>query len=216
VNESFLSRKPKAMRAFTLLELIIVMGIIVALFAVIVPATTSLFKSSGRKGAVSSLLGAIEQAHTLAIKDGQPTYVVFPTLPSGSTPALLQRYSYRSYAIFQDDAANPGTTKQVTSWQTLPTGISIRSGSLSYLSKTKTFNFSPIGATDTEKFPFLKFEADGGVDPSSTKTAIGTVDFGLFEGQVDSNGNDQMTSSNKTLTDTINVSRLTGRATYSP
>src|SRR5207237_135604 len=150
-----------------------------------------------------------------AIKDGQATYVVFPDrlpLTGTSTPgvATIQRYSYRSYAIFEDDAATPGALKQITPWQSLATGISIRSGSLNYLAKTTKFPFSPLGAD--ANFPFLKFTANGEVDPSSTPSATtGTIQFGIFEGFVDSNGSDKKTSA-VDFTDSIEVSRLTGHA----
>jgi len=80
--------------SFTLIELLVVMGIISILLVAVIPVVNSLSKSSGRKTAVSNLLGAIEQAHSQAIKDGQATYVVFPTFTSGSQ-ATLDRYHYK-------------------------------------------------------------------------------------------------------------------------
>src|ERR1700693_2696656 len=74
-----------AHRGFTLLELLVVIGIISILLVAIVPAVNSLSKSSGRKAAVNNLLGAIEQARVQAIKDGQAAYLVFPTFATSST-----------------------------------------------------------------------------------------------------------------------------------
>ncbi len=198
--------------AFTLIELLVVIGIIAIMLVAIVPAVNSLSKSSGRKGAISNLLGAIEQTRAQAIKDGQPTYLVFPDqLPAGTDSATTQKYAYRSYALFEDDPANPGAQKQVTPWRTLPTGISIHSGSLGYLAKTVPFSFTPVGATATANFPYLKFNANGEVDPVSTPSATtGTVQFGIFEGYVDSNG--LHFTSGSQATESIAVSRLTGRA----
>src|SRR3954453_4059065 len=96
-----------------------------------IPAINSLSKSGGRKAALSNLLGALEQARTEAIKAGRPTYVVFPDVIPGADASISDRYAYRSYAIFEDDPDNPTTPKQLTNWRTLPTGISIRSTSLS-------------------------------------------------------------------------------------
>src|SRR5947208_2817776 len=94
--------------AFSLLELLVVMAILAVLLVAIVPAVSSLSKSNARKGALSNVLGAIEQARAQAIKDGQPTYIVFATvLPGTPDTATIQRYCYKSFAIFQDDAANP-------------------------------------------------------------------------------------------------------------
>lgn len=200
-------------RAFTLLELLVVIAIITVLAIAVVPAVNSLSKSSGRKAAIGHLLGAIEQARALAVKDGQATYVVFPDqLPAGANVSAVQRYSYRAFAIFEDDAANPGSIKQITAWKSLPTGVSVRSGSLNYLAKTTAFPFTPLGATATGTFPFLKFTSSGEVDAASTPSAsTGTVQFGIFEGYVDATGTDKDTNSAHP-TETIAVTRLTGRA----
>src|SRR5438094_8866090 len=101
------------------------MGIVIMALAALVPAVTSLSKSGGRRAARNSLLGGIEQARAEAIKSGQATYIVFPTFASG-TQSTLDRYNYRSYSIFEDDAANPGNVKQLTDWKSFPTGIAIR------------------------------------------------------------------------------------------
>ena len=112
-------------RGFTLLELLMVMGIMAIALAALVPAVTSLSKSGGRRAARNTLLGGIEQARGEAIKSAQATYVVFPTFTSG-TQSTLDRYNYRSYAIFEDDAANPGNVKQLTDWKTFSTGVALR------------------------------------------------------------------------------------------
>ncbi len=207
-------RHQRVRSAFTLLELLVVIGIIAILAVAVVPAVSSLSKSGGRKAAVGTLLGAIEQARTLAVKDGQATYLVFPDqLPGNPSAEMRQRYAYRSFAIFEDDASNSGTVKQITSWKSLPTGVSVRSGSLSYLANNVNFSFTPTAAT-TAQFPFLKFTANGEVDPTTTRdpaATTGTIQFGVFEGYVDSTGTDKDTNSSHT-TESIGVTRLTGRA----
>jgi prepilin-type N-terminal cleavage/methylation domain-containing protein len=120
-------------RGFTLLELLVVMGIILIALAALVPAVTSLSKSGGRRAALNSLLGGIEQARAEAIKSSQATYVVFPAFTSG-TQSSLDRYNYRSYAIFEDDAANPGNVKQLTDWKSFPTGVALRAAGTAALS----------------------------------------------------------------------------------
>jgi prepilin-type N-terminal cleavage/methylation domain-containing protein len=204
--------KRRSRGAFTLIELLVVIGIISLLLVVIIPAVNSLSKSGGRKAAIANLLGAIEQARAQAIKDGQATYVVFPDqLPAGADNAAIQRYSYRSYAIFEDDPANAGSVKQITRWTSLPAGVSLRSGSLNYLANTIQFPFTPLGAGAKGNFPFLKFSTDGTVDATTTRNpnnTSGTIQFGVFEGFVDSNG-EHATSQ---ASESIQVYRLTGRA----
>jgi type II secretory pathway pseudopilin PulG len=201
-----------------MLELLVVIGVISVLVVAIVPAVTSLSKSNGRKAAVGNVLGAIEQARSAAIKDGQATYLVFPTF-TGAPSSPTDRYNYKSYAVFEDDPANPGSVKQLTQWRTLPTGVSFRKPTLDYLVTSISFAFTPSGSTGT--FPFLKFDTAGAIDPTSTKTQAGTsVQFTVFEGYV-SNSNEVFTSpkdssGNPTAVEQLFVSRATGRAQYTP
>lgn len=219
LSESTLNRSS----GFTLLELLVVIGIISILLVAVIPAVTSLSKSSGRKGAISNLLGAIEQARAEAIKSGQATYVVFPTFPSGTSQTTLDHYHYKSYAIFEGDPANPGTPKQLTKWQTLPTGIALRSKSSApesltnptNLSKdtTSMFKFIPDSGT-TPTFYYLKFNSNGEIElpPNGVTLAV-------FEGYVDTSNTEIITGvkdafspPNPLATGAINISHLTGRA----
>ena len=193
-------------------------GIISLLLVAIVPAVNSLSKSSGRKAAIGNLLGVIEQARGQAVKDGQPTYVVFPAQPIGgggtiSDPNILARYFYHSVAIFEDDPTNPGTPKQITAWKILPTGISLRSAiSFSPWTSNK-FAFTPSGAGATASFPFIKFNPNGEVE-SPTFAPTVPVSLGVFEGFV--NGTYEKPTNSNNFTETINIARLTGRAEYTP
>ncbi len=201
-------------RGFTLLELLVVMGIIVIALAALVPAVTSLSKSGGRRAACNSLLGGIEQARAEAIKSSQATYVVFPAFTSG-TQSTLDRYNYRSYAIFEDDAANPGNVKQLTDWKSFPAGVALRSTALSNLADPATltppvaFSFAPDASAAPLKC--FKFNSNGEVQPPPA----GNVLLGIFEGYVN-NGNEVATtkdgSGNPSAVEYITVSQFTGRA----
>jgi prepilin-type N-terminal cleavage/methylation domain-containing protein len=202
--------------AFTLLELLVVIGIIALLLVAVIPAVTSLSKSSGRKGAISNLLGAIEQARAEAIKTGQPSYIVFAAF-TAAPPALLDRYHYKSYTIFVDDSAHPGTPKQVSNWKTLPTGISLRAegdAKLSGLAQLATLTppvmlvFTPAPGAGTENFRCIKFNATGEVEsPPAPPNNIGLA---VFEGRVE--GATEVKTSATLITEGITIARLTGRA----
>jgi prepilin-type N-terminal cleavage/methylation domain-containing protein len=214
-------RRGDRRRAFTLLEMLIVMGIISVLLVALTPAVTSLSKSNGRRAAVSALLGAIEQARAEAIKSGQATYVVFPIFTNG-TESTLDRYNYKSYAIFEDDAANPGSVKQLTSWNPLPAGVALRSGGTAalsnladpgYLSPVPTFRFTP-DANAAPTYRCLKFNLNGEIEAPIAPPA--NVLFAVFEGYV-SNGNEVITggndgSGNPLAAEYLMISRMTGRA----
>jgi prepilin-type N-terminal cleavage/methylation domain-containing protein len=215
----------RARSAFTLIELLVVMGIISLLLVAVIPVVNSLSKSSGRKAAISNLLGTIEQAHAQAIKDGQATYVVFPTF-TGGTQTTLDRYHYKSYAIFEDDPAAPTAPKQLTNWKTLPAGIAIRSsggGKLSGLTASTaltppfTLTFSPETAA-AAVFQCIKFNSSGEVE--SPPSPPSTVSLTVFEGYV--NGTTEVVTSakdgsgNPSAVESINIARLTGRAVSAP
>lgn len=196
-------------------------AIIAILLVVLVPAISSLSKSGGRKAAIGSLLGAIEQARVQAIKDGQATYVVFPTF-SNATPATLDRYHYKSFAIFEDDSAN-SVLKQLTAWKTLPTGVALRAagaGSLTSLPDLATLTppsvptFTPdTGATPV--FHCIKFNSSGEVEAPPSQVTVS-----VFEGHVDGAA-EVITSSkdangNPAAMDSLRIARLTGRAEAVP
>jgi prepilin-type N-terminal cleavage/methylation domain-containing protein len=211
-------RNPQS--AFTLLELLIVIGIISVLLVAVIPAVNSLSKSSGRKATISNLLGAFEQARTQAIKDGQPTYVVFPTFSSGAQ-TTIDRYNYKSYAIFENDPANTSTPKQLTTWKLMPSGIALRSkgGSslnsltqASALSPAPTFAFSP-DLNAMPAFQCLKFNANGEVESPPSNI----ISLAAFEGSVDTSGNEVITGpkdsgGNPLAVESLNIAHLTGRA----
>jgi prepilin-type N-terminal cleavage/methylation domain-containing protein len=207
--------------AFTLLELLIVLGIIAVMLLALIPAVTSLSKAGGRRAARDSLLGGIEQARAEAIKSGQATYIVFPTFTSG-TQSTLDRYNYRSYAIFEDNAASPGNVKQVTDWKSFPAGVALRASGIAALSNladpvTLTPAVTISFTSDTSATPFrcVKFNSNGQV-----QTPTANVLLAVFEGYVN-NGSEVATGTkdatgNPYATEYLMVSQSTGRAVPVP
>src|SRR5438477_3508480 len=198
-------------RAFTLIEILVVLGMIVILLSAVIPAVTSLSKANGRKAAMANLLGGIEQARAEAINTSQATYVVFPTLGTGTAQSTLDRYNYKSYAIFEDNAANPGSVKQVTPWKALATGVALRAAGTAALTNladpaslnpAPTFSFTPDTGT-TPAFRCLKFNSNGEVEAPATN-----VRLGVFEGYV-SNGTEV---GNPAAVEYIALAQFTGRA----
>jgi len=197
--------------------MLLVMAIIALALSALLPAVTSLSKSNGRRAARDSLLGGIEQARAEAIKSGQSTYIVFPTFTTG-TQSTLDRYTYRSYAIFGDNAASPGNVKQLTDWKSLPTGVALRSAGIAALSNLAdpaslspavTFSFTPD--TSATSFRCLKFNSNGEVQAPAAN-----VFLAVFEGYVN-NGSEVATgpkdgSGNPYATEYLTISQFTGRA----
>jgi prepilin-type N-terminal cleavage/methylation domain-containing protein len=200
-------------RGFTLLELLIVLGIIGIMLVALVPAVTSLSKAGGRRAARDSLLGGIEQARAEAIKSGQPTYVVFPTFTSGAQ-STLDRYNYRSYAIFEIDPAT-GVAKQLTDWKSFPTGVALRAVGPAPLSNLPAwtpppgFTFTP-DTSASAVFRCFQFSSNGEVAAPAANVLLG-----VFEGYVN-NGSEVATtkdgSGNPSAVEYVMVSQFTGRA----
>ena len=218
-------KRPSPGTGFTLIELLVVMGIIIIALAALVPAVTSLSKSGGRRAARNALLGGIEQARAEAIKSGQATYVVFPTF-TGGVQSTLDRYNYRSYAIFEDDAAHPGNVRQLTDWKSFPTGVALRAAAyvingvnagalLTYL-QDPGWNPQPPFTPDLSTTPVLrciKFNSNGEVQAPITPAS--TVYLGVFEGYVNSGAEVATTrdgSGNPSAVEYVMVSQFTGRA----
>ena len=207
-------KRPSPETAFTLIELLVVMGIVIMALTALVPAVTSLSKSGGRRAARNALLGGIEQARAEAIKSSQATYVVFPTF-TGGAQSTLDRYNYRSYAIFEDDAAHPGNVKQLTDWKSFPTGVALRATGTAALSNLPTwapppsFTFTP-DATASPVFRCFQFGSNGEVQAPTADVLVG-----IFEGYVN-NGSEVATtkdgSGNPSAVEYITVSQFTGRA----
>lgn len=207
--------------AFTLIELLVVIGIIALMLVALIPAVNSLTKSSGRKAAIGSLLGVVEQARVHALKTGRASYIVFPAFTAGDQ-STLDRYNYKAFAIYEEDPADSSTPKQITKWQTLPTGVALRAsagapGSVTDLSDSSsltpaaTFAFAP-DANATPVFHCIKFNANGEVESAASSY----VEVAVFEGHV--NGTTEKatgtldTNGQPAARESLKIAHLTGRA----
>jgi prepilin-type N-terminal cleavage/methylation domain-containing protein len=206
-------KRPPPESAFTLLELLVVMGIITIALAALVPAVTSLSKSGGRRAARNALLGGIEQARAEAIKSSQATYVVFPTFTVGAQ-FTLDRYNYRSYAVFENDAAT-GIAKQLTDWKSFPTGVALRAAGTAALSNLPLwvpppgFTFNP-DTSASPAFRCFQFNSNGELQAPAANVLLG-----IFEGYVNSGSEVATTkdgSGNPSAVEYVIVSQFTGRA----
>ena len=204
----------RAHLAFTLIEMLVVIGVISILLVAVTPAVNSLSKSNRGKAAVSNFMNAVEQARSLAITSGSATYIVF----ADGASATPDQYRARSFIVFQDRNFVPVA---VSKWYYLPPGISFQpdTGLLAPQDPLRPplilFDCPGTISPGTPiALPYLKFDPSGMVLIPSVATNL-FVKF--FSGYVDSSGNSIFTDKTQQTTgdlDQVSISQLTGRPKY--
>jgi type II secretory pathway pseudopilin PulG len=205
------SRRPAA--AFTLVELLAVVGIMGLLAAVAVPALKGLTGSGGRKQALSQVMGALEIARNTAISTGTNAAVIFPDQNFATQP-----YRYRSMAVISWDATNStnGTNVMVGSWIVLPQGVVLHDtqiNQLPILTNTTALRIPPSTTpANTMNLRAVVFQSDGGIPDEYYKKEIKEDGISFYEGAVVSSFTTTTNTSKQTNNvETIKISRYTGR-----
>ena len=201
----------RAQSAFTLVELMAVIGIIALLAVVGVPAIKGLTGSGGRKQALGQLLGALEVARNTAISTGTNAAVIFPNSTSDSTFGGTENpYRYRSMAVVAWNPTNSSTDpSMVGPWIVFPQGVAFFPQSLQPTNLPTANNISVRLLTTSSKanFPAIVFQNDGSL--SEDYSPLPTNGIAFFEGTV--SGTIANTNSKITNFETIRLSRYTGR-----
>jgi len=200
--------------AFTLVELLAVVGIMGLLAAVAVPALKGLTGSGGRKQALSQVMGALEIARNTAISTGTNAAVIFPDLNFAS-----QAYRYRSMAVITWDATNTNsvtTNSMLGSWITLPQGIVLHDtqiNQLPTLTNTTALRIPPSTTpANTMNLRAIVFQSDGALEESYYTNTLTLNGISIYEGGVVSNFTTTTNTSKQTNNiETIKISRYTGR-----
>jgi len=203
------TQSERSRAAFTLVELLAVIGIMGLLAAVGVPALKGLTGSGGRKQALSQLMGALEIARNTAISSGTNAAVIFPDSTSDSVFGGVQNpYRYRSMAVVAWNATNSATAAtMVGSWIVLPQGVAFFPNSISALPQTSNISVQILTTTTSGTFPGICFQSDGGLDEGQSPLPTNGIAF--FEGTVTgttTNGTSKMTNF-----ETVRLTRYTGR-----
>ena len=205
LTPSSLNPSLRTIAAFTLVELLAVVGIMGLLAAAAVPALKGLTGSGGRKQALSQVISALEIARNTAISTGTNAAVIFPD----STFASGDAYKYRSMAVVAwniTNAATPAT--MVGSWIVLPQGIALLPNSISALPQATNVSVRILTSSNTANFRAISFQSDGALDENLSSFPTNGIAF--FEGTV--TGTTTNSTSKMTNFETVRVTRYTGRA----
>jgi prepilin-type N-terminal cleavage/methylation domain-containing protein len=201
-------------RAFTLLELMVVMGIIALALAFLLP---SLGTSSGRAvdAAASQFKADLESARLIAIAERTRTRVLLPTnttdfAAAASSPAPWPSdIALRGYAIVSEKRTEV-VWKQRGKWNRFPEGVAVASVVQSSPTPTPTALPIDIGGTGATNYtfsgPYIEFLANGScsLDPAATPAPAAII----ADGFVNSSG--AFVQKNQKLRFTVAVDPLTG------
>ena len=203
--------------AFTMVELMAVIGVIALLAVVGVPAIKGLTGSGGRKQALAQLLGAMEIARNTAIAEGTNAAVIFPDQTIDKEPAFGGTngpYRYRSMAIvtwYTRTNATNDSCKMIGSWIALPQGVALHPLAIQKnLPVISNVTVQILTATITNlTMPGIMFQSDGAL-AESLNPPIPTNGVTLFEGTV-SGQNPVYLTKNTNALETVRLTRYTGR-----
>lgn len=85
-------------RAFTLIELLITMAIMIVLLGLVAPSVAPLIRSSNLNKAASMITDELNKARQLALTQNKDVEVRFYKLPSKTSPSDLQYRAFRCFA----------------------------------------------------------------------------------------------------------------------
>ena len=196
--------------AFTLVELLAVIGIMGLLAAVGVPALKGLTGSGGRKQALGQLIGALELARNTAISTATNAAVIFPT-----QTLTNEGYAFRTMAVVTWGGTNTNSAggidgEMVGGWINLPQGIAFFPKSLdaTNLISTNGITYRIINTSiKNGTFNAVIFGPDGGLVSNNQNFPTNGVAF--FEGTVE-NGSAK-TNTAQPKFERVKLARYTGR-----
>jgi hypothetical protein len=199
---------PTPNQAFSLLELVTVIAILLLMLGLLVPSISTFSSIAGRKGAVTTLMNVFEQARASALQSGANTYVVLwrREFPERDSLVVLRD-------PFDEEQA-PNGYVQLTKWITLPKGIILRTipSSLTTvgLPAGMSVDFSALpGNPSPSQLSLLKFTGSGTI-------AYPPLDLRLYlsEGVRDADGAEARIGATKKSSrlEQISFAKYTGRA----
>ncbi len=195
-----------------------VMGIMLTMLGLLLPALNDALGSKGRKGAVNILLNTFEQARVAALEQSTNVYVGFAdgNIPNNAVGQRNEGFAFTRFIVFRDriddiDGASAPKYIPLTKWLALPKGVAFKSGSGLLTGATVTVastdRFPGIAATYT--MPILQFSNTGIIQQPTSNLAVY-----IYQGFWSGSGTTDVFTGAKgnSLFERISFSRFTGRA----
>ncbi len=197
-------------RAFSLVELLVVMAIMGMMLALTMSVGPGLIRGGGVSGGLSQVASAVSLARSEAVRSRKPT--MFVLAPTNSNP--LDERSYSAYAIIQADSASGTNFTYVTRWQKLPKGVHFYPPDSTNISlNAAPFNSVPYPTSNGGRvnLPGIAFAPDGGLDDRvHTETVNTRPQIALHAGSR-LTATDSPVYQGEYYTNRVLVNRLTGK-----
>ena len=207
---------PQARRAhaFSLVELLAVVGIVAILSVAAVPVMRGLGGSQPSRATAPMLVTALDQARIAAILSGTNAYLA---LPDAGTTTMNLTNRFRTYAVirqtadqdangFDDYQTNVSTSSGwvlLSKWERLPGDLQFSANSLVAL----TNRITPTGVAFPDNAPASAMPAIGFAPSGGLRDGTGTNGL-LFASSA------KVTNGRATVADRIDISFYSGRVRY--
>ncbi|MEY2851779.1 MAG: hypothetical protein RL549_478 [Verrucomicrobiota bacterium] len=199
--------------AFSLVELLAVVGIIAILSVAAVPVMRGLGGSQSSRATASILVSALEQARTAAILSGTNAYLA---LPDADTTTMSSTNRLRTYAVirqtadqdangFDDYQTNVSTNSGwvlLSKWERLPGDLMFSSTTLALLSPTNPSGLTFPANSNSSNLRLIGFTPSGGLTDTNGTNGL------LFASSA------KVTNGRATVADRIDISFYSGRVRY--
>lgn len=199
-------------KGFSLVELLIVVGIIAVMMAAFAPAISGFSSTVGRRGAVNTVMNIFEQGRVAAIEGNRPVYVLMWRRTFPEQDAMM---------ILRDTEDGTGDYIQLTKWVKLPKNILLHQPTqgasiLSVTAPSTVFDLARMPNNFTvpagENVKVLVFNETGAVDFPTTKANRKLI---ISEGVRGTGGTEAILSDKKQDAggfEIISIAPYTGRA----
>ena len=144
--------RSEALRAFTLIELVMVMTLLVVVVAIAAPSLAGFFRGRALDSEARRLLSLTRQGQSRAASGGVPV-------------VLWVDPGQRTYGLEEDSSYTDKDTKAVE--YTLDSNVSVEAGT-TISTNTLMGNAAALGKRSA--LPQIRFQPDGGIDESSLET----------------------------------------------